>query len=90
PNEISAFLTDYEASVAYLSEDGTDIAGVIEGSGVFAKGAVAAKALPNCNLCFIIGEDMKAPMNAFLNIMYSTQPASIGGKLPADDFYYAE
>ena len=90
PNEISAFLTDYSASIAYLSEEGADVAGVIEASGVFAKGAVAAKALPNCNICFITSEDMKAPMNAFLNIMFNTQPASIGGAMPADDFYYAE
>ena len=72
PNEISAFLTDYNASIEYLYEDGADVAGMIETSGVFAKGAVAAKALPNCNLCFIIGEYMKEPMNAFLNIMFNT------------------
>lgn len=90
PNELAAFLTDYENSIAYLSEDGADIAGVIEGSGVFAKGAVAAKALPNCNICFIAGEEMKDPMNAFLNIMFNTQPASIGGAVPGDDFYYVK
>ena len=90
PNEISAFLTDYAASIAYLTEADADVAGVIETSGVFAKGAVAAKALPNCNICFISGADMKAPMNAFLNIMFNTQPTSIGGAVPGDDFYYVE
>lgn len=88
PNEVAAFLADYEQSINYLTEDGADVAGVIESSGVFAKGAVAAKAIPNCNLCFITGEDMKAPMDAFLNIMFETQPASIGGAIPGDDFYY--
>ena len=90
PNEISAFLTDYSASIEYLSEDGADVAGIIETSGVFAKGAVAAKALPNCNICFITGAEMKDAMNAFLTIMFDTQPASIGGAIPADDFYYME
>ena len=90
PNEISAFLTDYAASISYLTEEGADVAGVIESSGVFAKGAVAAKALPNCNLCFITGNDMQTVMNHFLEIMYKTQPASIGGAIPADDFYYIE
>ena len=90
PNEVAAFLTEYEASIMYLSEDGADVAGTIERSGVFAKGAVAAKALPNCNICFIAGEDMKAPMSAFLNIMFETQPASIGGSVPNDDFYYVK
>ena len=90
PNEISAFLTDYNASISYLSEDGADVTGVIESSGVFAKGAVATKALPNCNLCFITGENMKTTMTHFLEIMYKTQPASIGGAVPSDDFYYTE
>ncbi len=90
PNEISAFLTDYNASIEYLTEDGADAAGVIESSGVFAKGAVAAKALPNCNLCFITGDTMQTVLNHFLEIMYKTQPASIGGAVPADDFYYIE
>jgi len=90
PAELAAFLSDYENSINYLSEDNADVAGIIESSGVFAQGAVAAKALPNCNICFISGEDMKAPMNAFLNIMFNTQPASIGGAVPADDFYYVK
>ncbi len=88
PDIVDTFLADYEASISYLSEDGADVAGVIEGSGVFAKGAVAAKALPNCNLCFITGDNMKTVMSHFLEIMFKTQPASIGGAVPADDFYY--
>ena len=90
PNEISAFLTDYSASISYLTEEGADVAGVIEASGVFAKGAVAAKALPNCNICFITGNNMQNVMNHFLEIMYKTQPSSIGGAIPSDDFYYTE
>lgn len=88
PNEVAEFLAAYEASINYLSEDGADVAGIIEASGVFAQGAVAAKAIPNCNLCFIAGESMKEPMDAFLNIMLETQPASIGGAVPGDTFYY--
>lgn len=89
PNEVAAFLEAYGASISFLTEDGADVATVIESSGVFAKGAVAVKAIPNCNLCFITGEDMKQPMEAFLNIMLETQPSSIGGAIPGEDFYYA-
>ena len=88
PDIVKTFLSQYEASIAYLSEEGADVAGVIEGSGVFAKGAVAAKALPNCNLCFITGGEMETVLSQFLEIMYKTQPASIGGAVPGDDFYY--
>jgi NitT/TauT family transport system substrate-binding protein len=61
---------------------------MVAAQGVFAKAPVAAKAIPNCNVCFMTGADMKAAMSTFLSVMLGVQPASIGGKLPADDFYY--
>lgn len=88
PNEVAKFLEEYGASIEFLSGDAETVGAVIEESGVFAKGAVAAKALPNCNVCFITGEEMKAAMADFLQIMYETAPASIGGEIPGDDFYY--
>ena len=52
-----------------------------------AKAAVAEKAIPRCNLCFITGEQMQAQLAAFLQIMGETAPNSIGGQIPGDDFY---
>ena len=59
----------------------------IEAAGIFAKAAVAAKAIPNCNVCFVTGEDMQRELGAFLQVMLEKAPQSIGGKLPAEDFY---
>ena len=87
PAELARFLEEYEASVALLSDDVTAAVQKIEATGLFAKAAVAEKAIPRCNLCFISGEDMKAQLSAFLEIMFETAPQSIGGKLPGDDFY---
>lgn len=88
PTEVAAFLEEYEKSVALLTEDADTASQLIESTGVFAKGAVAKKALPNCNVCFITGEDMKAAMSDFLDIMFSVAPNSVGGAVPGDDFYY--
>ena len=88
PNEIAKFLEEYGASIEFLGGSAEDVSAVIETSGVFAKGAVAVKAIPNCNVCFITGEEMKTAMADFLQIMYETAPASIGGDVPGDDFYY--
>jgi NitT/TauT family transport system substrate-binding protein len=48
---------------------------------------VAAKAIPNCNVCFIIGEEMQAALSEFMNIMFEVAPASVGGSIPGEDFY---
>ena len=36
---------------------------------------------------FIGGNDMKKLMSGYLNVLYSFEPKSVGGKLPPDDFY---
>ena len=87
PDAVKAFLADYEASVRLLSEDVQAAAGKIEAAGIFNKAAVAAKAIPNCNVCFVTGEQMQRELGAFLEIMFEKAPQSVGGKLPGDDFY---
>ena len=87
PEAVKAFLADYEASVKLLSEDVQAAAEKIEAAGIFNKAAVAAKAIPNCNVCFVTGEDMQRELTAFLQTMLDTAPQSVGGKLPGDDFY---
>lgn len=88
PNEVAAFLEEYGASIAYLTEEPETAAQLIESTGIFAKAAVAQKAIPNCNVCFITGEDMVTPMEQFLAVMFDVAPSSIGGAIPGEDFYY--
>ena len=68
-------------------DDPTEASQKIADSGVFAQAAVAEKAIPKCNLCFITGEEMKSAMTAFLSALPLN---SIGGALPEDDFYYSK
>ena len=84
---VASFLTEYGASIEALTADVEGTAAKIEANGIFAKAAVAAKAIPNCNVCFITGADMQAALSEFLNIMYAVAPASVGGAVPGDDFY---
>ncbi len=87
PAELTAFLKDYETSIALLSEDPATAAQAIEDTGIFAKAAVAQKAIPNCNICFVTGEEMREQFGAFLEIMAEAAPQSIGGAVPGQDFY---
>lgn len=88
PAEIAAFLQEYEASIAYLSEDAEAAGALIEQTGVFTNGTVAAKAIPNCNVCFVTGEAMQAAMDSFCNILFALEPAAVGGAVPNADFYW--
>ncbi len=87
PAEVAKFLEEYEASVELLTSDTAAAAQKIEETGVFAKAAVAQKAIPNCNVCFVTGAEMQSALGEFLNVMFEVAPDSIGGAVPADDFY---
>ena len=87
PNEIAQFLADYEASVNYIKEGSDDTINMIVDAEILPKAAIAKKALPNCNLCYIAGEDMKTVMNTFCEAIYSYDTKSIVN-MPTDDFYF--
>ena len=88
PAEVAKFLEEYEASVAYLTEDTAAAAQLIVDAGIFAKAPVAQKAIPKCNLCFITGAEMEPALGAFLNTMAGVAAPSVGGAVPGSDFYY--
>ena len=84
---VNTFLDEYAVSIEALSKDVEGTAAKIEANGIFAKAAVAAKAIPNCNVCFITGTQMQEALSQFLTIMHGVAPASVGGSIPGDDFY---
>ncbi|MBR4099592.1 MAG: ABC transporter substrate-binding protein [Clostridia bacterium] len=90
PEAIEAFLKDYEASIAAVSEDIDATATACEEFKIIPKAAVAKKAIPYCNIVFEDGAEMKADLSAYLEFLFKANPKSIGGKLPADDFYYGK
>ena len=88
PKTVQAFLNEYEQSINYLNENHKEAAQLIAKHGIFANSAVAEKAIPKCNVTFMKGEEMKSAMSAFITAMYNVEPKSVGGKIPADEFYY--
>ncbi len=84
---VHTFLGEYGASIEALTTDVEGTAAKIEANGIFAKAAVAAKAIPNCNVCFITGTEMQESLSQFLSVMHGVAPASVGGSIPGDDFY---
>ena len=89
PERVAAFLDDYKASVDFVNGDVDAASALVEAQGILPKAAVAKRAIPNCHIVFVEGEEMKAQIEPFFEMLLDANPASVGGKLPADDFYYA-
>ena len=88
PDVVAAFLEDYAASVDAANTDLDGTAALCEEQGVVAKAAIAKAALPECNIVCITGEDMKADVAGYAQVLYDADPASVGGTMPDDGFYY--
>ena len=87
PDQIAAFLKEYQASTEWVNANTADAAQLIEKYDI-VKAAVAEKALPYCNITYLAGSDMKAATAGYLQVLFDQNPKSVGGKLPGDDFYY--
>lgn len=83
----STFLKEYKASADYTNSNAGDAAKLSEKYGIM-NAAVAQKAIPNCRIVYLDGSEMKAKVSNFLKILQQSNPKSVGGKLPDDDFYY--
>lgn len=88
PTAVENFLKDYEASVNAANSDAQTTGALCEKHGIVAKAAIAQKAVPYANLCYITGSEMKTKLTGYYNVLLAADPSSIGGKLPDDGFWY--
>lgn len=88
PEAFEEFLNGYAASVEAANTDLEGTAALCETYGIVAKAALAQKALPECNIVFERGEQMKTDLVNYFQVLYDADPSSVGGAMPADDFYY--
>lgn len=87
PDAVAAFLEEYAASTQYVNDNVAEAAQLV-GQYDIVEAAVAEKAIPYCNIVCITGEEMKASVEGYFQVLYDQNPQSVGGALPGDDFYY--
>ena len=87
PDAAAVFLREQEASADEANTNVEGTAALVAEYGIIEKAPIAQKALPYCNIVCITGEDMKTALSGYLEVLYQADPSSVGGSLPADDFY---
>jgi len=89
-DQVNTFLAEHEASIAFTESDPDKTAELIAAAGIVPKAPVAKKALPYCNITFLSGDEMKTALSGYLKVLFDQNPASVGGTLPDDAFYYMQ
>lgn len=90
PNAIQTFLEEHAASAKAINEDPDTGAKLAVEAGIVGKEPIAKKAIPNCNITCLTGEEMKKALQAYLEILYEFDKTTVGGQLPGEDFYYVK
>lgn len=85
---VKRFIEDHKVSAAYTSEHLDEAAEMVAALGIVEKAPIAKKAMPACNIVCITGEEMKSALSGYLSVLEAADAKSVGGQLPADDFYY--
>lgn len=87
PKAVSAFMDAYKASIEKVLADPVKAGELVEKHEMGLKADIAAKAIPECAFTFIKAPEAKKSIEALLTVFLKAAPASVGGKLPDEDFY---
>ncbi|MBQ7956327.1 MAG: ABC transporter substrate-binding protein [Lachnospiraceae bacterium] len=87
---VANFMAEHKESAEYANTNVEQVAALAVEAGIIAKEPIAVKAIPNCNIVYIDGEEMKQALSGYLEVLYEQSPQSVGGVLPNDDFYYVK
>ena len=87
PEIVEDFMERYQESVSYVNEHIEEAAKLIGDYDIVPE-EIAKKALPECNIVYIDGAEMKEKLSGYLEVLEQENPQAVGGVLPADEFYY--
>lgn len=90
PEAVAEFLSCHAASVKAVNAAPADWAQAVVDAGIVDNAKIAEKAIPGCMLVCQTGKDMKTALGGYLQVLADADASAVGGKLPADDFYYME
>ena len=88
PEAVNAFLKEYAASVDYVKNNVEAGAELVAKYEITPNAKIAAAAIPQINLIYVDGEEMRDSIQGYFEVLSAADPKSIGGGIPADDFYY--
>ncbi|MGI6028881.1 MAG: ABC transporter substrate-binding protein [Candidatus Heteroscillospira sp.] len=88
PEAVEIFLDEYAESVENVNSDTAAAAELIAQYGIVESAAIAEKAIPNCNIVCITGDELRESADAMFEVLFEANPKSVGGAVPGEEIYY--
>jgi len=89
PDAFADFLTDYKVSTEFTNDNPAEAAALIAEAGIVPSAEIAEAAIPASNITYIDGAELKSTFSGYLQVLFDADPASVGGSMPGDDFYFS-
>ena len=89
--QVEEFLAAYKQSADFMTDpDNLDEAAALaEKHGIVGAAAIAKAAMSKCGITLITGADeLRELLTGYFSVLYAADPASVGGSLPDDGFYW--
>lgn len=84
---VQKFLEDCAASVEQVNSN-PEAAALIAQLGILPAEGIAKKAIPNCNIVCVTGEDMTKLVLPMLQVLFDANPASVGSSMPEQNIFF--
>lgn len=88
PQALRHFMTQYAVSADYCASHPAEAAVFIEEFGIMGSAALAEKAIPNCNIVCVTGQEMVDMVTGMLAVLFDADPKSVGGTLPGEEMFW--
>ncbi|WP_448059030.1 ABC transporter substrate-binding protein [Cellulomonas hominis] len=90
PAAVADLLADYRASAEFVNAHPADAAPLVVAAGLAPSAAVAEAAIPASHITDLEGAELRSALGGYLQVLFDTDPASVGGAVPGDDFYLGD
>ena len=88
PDAVAVFMQEYAESIGFMTNNIPAGAQLAVDFGLIPDAAIAEQALPRTHIVFLTGEEMRRNLMGFYGVLYDAEPASIGGELPSENFFF--
>jgi NitT/TauT family transport system substrate-binding protein len=88
PEAVAIFMEEYAQSIAFMTTHTAQAAQLAVDAGLVPNVNIAQTALPRTHMVFLTGDTMKRNLMGFYRVLYNESPASVGGELPDEGFFF--
>ena len=82
------FLAGSAKSAEFTNSSPVEAGQLIAAQGITPSADIATAAIPRSSITSITGAAAKDALAGYLEVLYASNPALVGGELPSDDFYW--